>query len=109
MIKKNEYKVYRKYEGDERKDSYNYDMIIERIMEVAESLDIEDRLKDYVDDLEYITEQIVDELNDANSELDDLQQDYDDLEEEKEDLEREIRYLKDILEEQENSENGRKE
>ena len=99
MINKNDYKVYRKYEGDERKYTYNYDMIIERIMEVAESLDIEDRLKDYVDDLEYITEQIVDELNDANSELDDLQQDYDDLEEEKEDLEREIRYLKDILEE----------
>ena len=99
MINKNDYKVYRKYEGDERKYTYNYDMKIERIMEVAESLDIEDRLKDYVDDLEYITEQIVEELNDANSELDDLQQDYDDLEEEKEDLEREIRYLKDILEE----------
>ena len=99
MINKNDYKVYRKYEGDERKYTYNYDMIIERIMEVAESLDIENKLKEYIDDLEYITEQIVEELNDANSELDDLQQDYDDLEEEKEDLEREIRYLKDILEE----------
>ena len=71
MIDKKDYKVYRKYEGDERKYTYNYDMIIERIMEVAESLDIEDRLKEYIDDLE----------------------------EEKEDLEREIRYLKDILEE----------
>ena len=99
MINKNDYKVYRKYEGDERKYTYNYDMIIERIMEIAESLGIEDGIKEYIDDLEYITEQIVDELNDANSELDDLQQDYDDLEEEKEDLEREIRYLKDILEE----------
>ena len=99
MIDKNDFKVYRKYEGDERKYSYNYDMIIERIMEIAESLGIEDGIKEYIDDLEYITEQIVDELNDANSELDDLQQDYDDLEEEKEDLEREIRYLKDILEE----------
>ena len=99
MINKNDYKVYRKYEGDERKYTYNYDMIIERIMEVAETLDIENKLKEYIDDLEYITEQIVEELNDANSELDDLQQDYDDLEEEKEDLEREIRYLKDILEE----------
>ena len=98
MIDKKDYKVYRKYEGDERKYSYNYDMIIERIMEIAESLGIEDGIKEYIDDLEYITEQIVDELNDANSELDDLQQDYDDLEEEKEDLEREIRYLKDILE-----------
>ena len=99
MIDKKDYKVYRKYEGDERKYTYNYDMIIERIMEIAESLGIEDGIKEYIDDLEYITEQIVDELNDANSELDDLQQDYDDLEEEKEDLEREIRYLKDILEE----------
>ena len=99
MIDKNDYTIYKKYEGDRRNYTYNYDMIIERIMEVAESLDIEDRLKEYIEDLEYITEQIVDELNDANSELDDLQQDYDDLEEEKEDLEREIRYLKDILEE----------
>ena len=99
MINKNDFTVFRKYEDDGRYFDYNYDMIIERIMEVAESLDIEDRLKEYIDDLEYITEQIVEELNDANSELDDLQQDYDDLEEEKEDLEREIRYLKDILEE----------
>ena len=78
MIDKKDYKVYRKYEGDERKYSYNYDMIIERIMEIAESLGIEDGIKEYIDD---------------------LQQDYDDLEEEKEDLEKEIRYLKDILEE----------
>ena len=99
MINKNDYKVYRKYEGDERKYSYNYDMIIERIMEVAESLDIEDRLKDYIEDLEYITEQIVDDLNETNSNLDDLQQDYDDLEEEKEDLEREIKELEERMEE----------
>ena len=99
MINKNDYKVYRKYEGDERKYSYNYDMIIERIMEVAESLDIEDRLKEYIDDLEYITEQIVDELNETNSDLNDLQQDYSSLEEENNELEGEIRYLKDILEE----------
>ena len=99
MIDKKDYKVYRKYEGDERKYSYNYDMIIERIMEIAESLGIEDGIKEYIDDLEYITEQIVDELNDANSELDDLQQDYDDLEEEKEDLEREIKELEERMEE----------
>ena len=99
MIDKKDYKVYRKYEGDERKYTYNYDMIIERIMEVAESLDIEDRLKEYIDDLEYITEQIVEELNETNSDLNNLQYNYNDLKEEKEDLEREIRYLKDILEE----------
>ena len=98
MIDKKDYKVYRKYEGDERKYTYNYDMIIERIMEIAESLGIEDGIKEYIDDLEYLTEQIVDELNDANSELDDLQQDYDDLEEEKEDLEREIKELEERME-----------
>ena len=86
MINKNDYKVYRKYEGDERKYSYNYDMIIERIMEVAESLDIEDRLKEYIDDLEYITEQIVEELNETNSDLNNLQYNYNDLKEEKEEL-----------------------
>lgn len=73
MINKKDYKVYRKYEGDERKYSYNYDMIIERIIEVAENLDIEDRLIEYIDDLEYITEQIVDELNETNSDLNDVQ------------------------------------
>ena len=97
MIDKKDYKVYRKYEGDERKYTYNYDMIIERIMEVAESLDIEDRLKEYIDDLEYITEQIVDELNDANSELNDLQQDYNDLEEEKEELKERVEELEERI------------
>lgn len=99
MINKNDFKVYRKYEGDERNYSYNYDMIIERIMEVAESLGIEDRLKEYVDDLEYITEQIVDELNEANSDLNDLQQDYNDLEEEKEELKERIEELEERMEE----------
>lgn len=99
MINKNDYKVYRKYEGDERKYSYNYDMIIERIMEVAESLDIEDRLKDYVDDLEYITEQIVDELNETNSDLNNLQYNYNDLKEEKEELIERIEELEERMEE----------
>ena len=99
MIDKNDFKVYRRYEGDERKYSYNYDMIIERIMEVAESLDIEDRLKDYVDDLEYITEQIVDELNETNSDLNNLQYNYNDLKEEKEELIERIEELEERMEE----------
>ena len=98
MINKNDYKVYRKYEGDERKYTYNYDMIIERIMEIAESLDIEDRLKDYVDDLEYITEQIVDELNETNSDLNNLQYNYNDLKEEKEELIERIKELEERME-----------
>ena len=97
MIDKNDYKVYRKYEGDERKYTYNYDMIIERIMEIAESLGIEDGIKEYIDDLEYIVEQMIEQFNEVNSNLDDLQQDYDDLEEEKEDLEREIKELEERI------------
>ena len=99
MIDKNDYTIYKKYEGDERKYTYNYDMIIERIMEVAESLDIEDRLKDYVDDLEYITEQIVDELNETNSDLNNLQYNYNDLKEEKEELIERIEELEERMEE----------
>ena len=99
MIDKDDYKVYRICEGGEGKYIYNYDMIIERIMEVAESLDIEDRIKEYIDVLGYITEQIVDELNDANSELNDLQQDYGSLEEENNELEGEVRYLRERIEE----------
>ena len=99
MIDKKDYKVYRKYEGDERKYTYNYDMIIERIMEVAESLDIEDRLKEYIEDLEYITEQIVDELNETNSDLNNLQYNYNDLKEEKEELIERIEELEERVEE----------
>ena len=99
MIEKNDYTIYKKYEGDRRNYNYNFDMIKDELLKAVEGLIIEDKIVEYIDDIETIVEQIVEELNDANSELDDLQQDYDDLEEEKEDLEREIRYLKDILEE----------
>ena len=99
MIDKNDYTIYKKYEGDRRNYNYNFDMIKDELLKAVEGLIIEDKIVEYIEDIETIVEQIVEELNDANSELDDLQQDYDDLEEEKEDLEREIRYLKDILEE----------
>ena len=99
MIDKNDYTIYKKYEGDRRNYNYNFDMIKDELLNAVEGLIIEDKVVEYIDDLEYITEQIVDELNETNSDLNDLQQDYNYLEEEKEDLEREIRYLKDILEE----------
>ncbi|WP_291625943.1 hypothetical protein [Clostridium sp.] len=99
MINKNDFTIYRKYEDDGRYFDYNYDMIINRILEVIEGLEIEDKIEEYIDDLEEVVEQMVDEFNATISDLDDLQEDYDDLEEEKEDLEREIRYLKDMLEE----------
>ena len=99
MINKNDYTIYKKYEGDVIYYNYNFDMIKDELLNITEGYKIEDRIEEYIDDLEYIIEQIVDELNEANSDLNDVQQDYNDLEEEKEDLEREIRYLKDILEE----------
>ena len=72
MANKNDFTVYRKYKGDGRYYTYNYDMIIERVMEIAESLDIEDRIEEYIDDLENVVDQIVEELNDTNSYLNDL-------------------------------------
>ena len=99
MIDKNDYTIYKKYEGDVIYYNYNFDMIKDELLNITEGYKIEDRIEEYIDDLECIIEQIVDELNEANSELDDLQQDYDDLEEEKEDLEREIKELEERMEE----------
>ena len=99
MIDKNDYTIYKKYEGDRRNYNYNFDMIKDELLKAVEGLIIEDKVVEYIDDLEYITEQIVDELNETNSDLNDLQQDYSSLEEENNELEGKIRYLKDILEE----------
>ena len=99
MIDKNDYTIYKKYEGDRRNYNYNFDMIKDELLKAVEGLIIEDKVIDYIDDIETIVEQIVEELNDANSDLNDLEQDYSSLEEEKNELEGEIRYLKDILEE----------
>ena len=99
MIDKNDYTIYKKYEGDRRNYNYNFDMIKDELLEAVEGLIIEDKVIEYIEDIEYITEQIVEELNEANSDLNDLQQDYSSLEEENNELEGEIRYLKDILEE----------
>ena len=86
MINKNDFTIYKKYEGDRRNYNYNFDMIKDELLNIAEGYGIEDKIEEYIDDLEYITEQIVEELNETNSDLNDLQQDYDDLEEEKEEL-----------------------
>ena len=99
MIDKNDYTIYKKYEGDRRNYNYNFDMIKDELLEAVEGLIIEDKIVEYIEDIETIVEQIVEELNDANSDLNDLEQDYSSLEEEKNELEGEIRYLKDILEE----------
>ena len=100
MIEKNDFTVFRKYEGDRKFYNYNFDMIKDELLKAVEGLIVEDKIMDYIDDIENIVEQMVDELNDANSYLNDLEQDYSSLEEEKNELEGEIRYLlKDILEE----------
>ena len=99
MVEKNDFTIYKKYEGDRRNYNYNFDMIKDELLKAVEGLIVEDKVIDYIDDVENIVEQMVDELNDANSYLNDLEQDYSSLEEEKNELEGEIRYLKDILEE----------
>ena len=99
MINKNDYTIYKKYEGDVIYYNYNFDMIKDELLKAVEGLIIEDKIVEYIEDIEYITEQIVEELNETNSDLNNLQQDYSSLEEENNELEGEIRYLKDILEE----------
>ena len=99
MIDKNDYTIYKKYEGDRRNYNYNFDMIKDELLKAVEGLIIEDKVVEYIDDLETIVEQIVEELNDANSDLNDLQQDYSSLEEENNELEGEIRYLRERIEE----------
>ena len=99
MIAKKDYTIYKKYEGDRRNYNYNFDMVKDELLKAVEGLIIEDKIVEYIDDIETIVEQIVEELNDANSDLNDLEQDYSSLEEENNELEGEIRYLKDILEE----------
>ena len=99
MIDKNDFTIYRKYEGDRKFYDYDFDMIKDELLKAVEGLIVEDKVMDYIDDIENIVQQMVEELNETNSDLNDLQQDYSSLEEEKNELEGEIRYLKDILEE----------
>ena len=99
MIDKNDYTIYKKYEGDRRNYNYNFDMIKDELLEAVEGLIIEDKVIEYIDDIENIVQQMIDELNDANWYLNDVQQDYSSLEEEKNDLEGEIRYLRERIEE----------
>ena len=99
MINKNDYKVYRKYEGDRKFYDYDFDMIKDELLKAVEGLIVEDKVMDYIDDIENIVQQMIDELNDANWYLNDVQQDYSSLEEEKNELEGEVRYLRERIEE----------
>ena len=97
MIDKNDYTIYKKYEGDVIYYNYNFDMIKDELLNITEGYKIEYRIEEYIDDLEYIIAQIVDELNEANSDLNDLQQDYDDLKEEKEELMKRVEELEERI------------
>ena len=99
MVEKNDFTVFRKYEGDRKFYNYDFDMIKDELLKAVEGLIVEDKVIDYIDDIENIVEQMVDGLNDANWCLNDVQQDYSSLEEEKNELEGEVRYLRDMLEE----------
>ena len=99
MIDKNDYTIYKKYEGDRRNYNYNFDMIKDELLKAVEGLIVEDKVIDYIDDVENIVQQMVDELNNANWYLNDVQQDYSSLEEEKNELEGEVRYLRERIEE----------
>ena len=99
MIDKNDFTIYRKYEGDRKFYNYNFDMIKDELLKAIEGLIVEDKVMDYIDDIENIVQQMIDELNDANWYLNDVQQDYSSLEEEKNELEGEVRYLRERIEE----------
>ena len=96
MVEKNDFTVFRKYEGDRKFYDYSFDMIKDELLKAVEGLIVEDKVIDYIDDVENIVQQMVDELNDANWCLNNVQQDYSSLEEEKNDL---IRYLRERIEE----------
>ena len=96
MVEKNDFTVFRKYEGDRKFYDYNFDMIKDELLKAVEGLIVEDKVMDYIDDIENIVQQMVDELNDANWYLNDVQQDYSSLEEEKNEL---VRYLRERIEE----------
>lgn len=99
MAEKNDFTVFRKYGGDRKFYDYNFDMIKDELLKAVEGLLIEDKVVDYIVDIENIVEQIVNELEDANWCLNDVQQDYSSLEEEKNELEGEVRYLRERIEE----------
>ena len=99
MVEKNDFTVFRKYEGDRKFYDYDFDMIKDELLKAVEGLIVEDKVMDYIDDIENIVQQMVDELNNVNWYLNDVQQDYSSLEEEKNDLEGEIRYLRERIEE----------
>ena len=80
MINKNDYTIYKKYEGDVIYYNYNFDMIKDELLNAVEGLIIEDKVVEYIDDLEYITEQIVEYAYSLENKIEDLKTSYNELE-----------------------------
>lgn len=80
MINKNDYKVYRKYEGDRKFYDYDFDMIKDELLKAVEGLIVEDKIMDYIDDIENITEQIVEYAYSLENKIEDLKTSYNELE-----------------------------
>lgn len=63
MVEKNDFTVFRKYEGDRKFYDYDFDMIKDELLKAVEGLIVEDKVMDYIDDIENIVQQMVDEVN----------------------------------------------
>lgn len=79
MVEKNDFTVFRKYEGDRKFYDYNFDMIKDELLKAVEGLIVEDKVIDYIDDIENIVQQMVDELDDTTFKLKGSRQSYEDL------------------------------
>ena len=80
MINKNDYTIYKKYEGDVIYYNYNFDMIKDELLNITEGYKIEDRIEEYIDDLEYIIEQIVEFTCFLENKIEDIKTSYNKLE-----------------------------
>lgn len=80
MVEKNDFTVFRKYEGDRKFYNYNFDMIKDELLKAIEGLIVEDKIMDYIDDIENITEQIVEYAYSLENKIEDLKTSYNELE-----------------------------
>ena len=51
MVEKNDFTVFRKYEGDRKFYDYNFDMIKDELLKAVEGLIVEDKVVDYIVDI----------------------------------------------------------
>lgn len=80
MVEKNDFTVFRKYEGDRKFYDYDFDMIKDELLKAVEGLIVEDKVVDYIVDIEAIVEQMVEYAYSLENEIEDLKISYDELE-----------------------------